>query len=88
MQHNGPHCFCLGVYDFIVNNITAIHDNDVIFTMDALDIWLQQSPSALLRRYEELAGGGVVIGADKGCWPNEWEGVCLQSTLSFITLLS
>jgi hypothetical protein len=43
--------------------------------MDALDIWLQQSPLALLRRYEELPGAGVVVGADKGCWPNEWDAV-------------
>ena len=44
--------------------------------MDAFDVWLQQSPVALLRRYEELADGGVVVGADKGCWPNEWDSVC------------
>jgi len=64
----------IGVYDFIVNNITAIgNNNDVIFMMDAFDIWLQQSPLALLRRYDELGSGGVVVGADKGCWPNEWD---------------
>jgi len=41
--------------------------------MDAMDIWLQQSPSALLRRYEELNGTGVVVGGDVGCYPNDWD---------------
>jgi hypothetical protein len=41
--------------------------------MDAMDIWLQQSPLALLRRYEELNGTGVVVGGDVGCYPNDWD---------------
>jgi hypothetical protein len=67
--------------------MTAIGDNnDLIFMMDAFDVWLQQSPLALVRRYEEMADGGVVVGADKGCWPNEWHAVrlrCLHRILHY-----
>jgi hypothetical protein len=50
--------------------------------MDAMDIWLQQSPSALLRRYEELNGTGVVVGGDVGCYPNDWDSASTRETLS------
>lgn len=57
-----------------MRNLTDANDDDLIFMMDALDVWLQQSPEALIRRYEELEED-VVIGVDKACWPNEWDGV-------------
>lgn len=43
--------------------------------MDAWDVWLQLPPQTLLERYEEYRSDAVVIGADKACWPNEWEEV-------------
>ena len=46
-----------------------------MFMIDALDVWLQLSPGTLMERFEELGTSGVVIGADKACWPNKWESV-------------
>ncbi|KAJ6620630.1 hypothetical protein B0H10DRAFT_1066922 [Mycena sp. CBHHK59/15] len=60
-----------GVYEFL-RNLTTSDDNDVVFMMDALDVWLQLSPNTLLDRYAEFRGM-VVVGADKACWPNAWD---------------
>ena len=49
-------------------------ENDLVFMMDALDIWLQLSPDTLAERFYEL-NATVVTGADKICWPNEGESV-------------
>ncbi|KAJ7915674.1 hypothetical protein B0H13DRAFT_1999797 [Mycena leptocephala] len=61
-----------GVYEFLLN-FPSLQDNDVVFMMDAWDVWLQLPPQTLLERYEEYRSDAVVIGADKACWPNEWE---------------
>jgi hypothetical protein len=61
-----------------LTNLTTTNENaesDLVFMMDALDVWLQLSPTTLVGRFEELHTIGVVIGADKGCWPNEWDSV-------------
>jgi hypothetical protein len=71
-----------------MNNLTTTDDNDIIFMMDAMDIWLQQSPLALLRRYEELNGTGVVVGGDVGCYPNDWESESSRWTFSVASRFS
>ena len=43
--------------------------------MDALDAWLQLSPQTLIERYEELGTSGVVVGAERACWPNDLDTV-------------
>ncbi|KAJ6558156.1 hypothetical protein B0H19DRAFT_130125 [Mycena capillaripes] len=63
-----------GVYEFLLD-FPTLRDRDVVFMMDALDVWLQLSPQILLERYEEFGSDMVVIGADKACWPNDWEEV-------------
>jgi hypothetical protein len=64
-----------GVYEYLTNITDKNAENDLVFMMDALDIWLQLSPRTLIERYEELSTYSVVLGADKACWPNEWESV-------------
>ncbi|KAF7356335.1 hypothetical protein MVEN_00965800 [Mycena venus] len=61
-----------GVYQFLLN-FPDLDDDDVVFMMDAWDVWLQLPPQTLLERYEEHGSDMVMIGADKACWPNEWE---------------
>ncbi|KAJ7625565.1 hypothetical protein FB45DRAFT_921783 [Roridomyces roridus] len=58
-----------GVYEFL-NSLPSGNDDDVVFMMDAWDVWLQFPPQTLLERYAEY-GSDVVIGADMLCWPNE-----------------
>ncbi|KAJ7307020.1 hypothetical protein DFH08DRAFT_824290 [Mycena albidolilacea] len=50
----------------------GLGDDDIVFMMDALDVWLQLPPDMLLERYGERSSEMVVAGADKACWPNEW----------------
>ncbi|KAJ7464612.1 hypothetical protein FB451DRAFT_1264028 [Mycena latifolia] len=59
-----------GVYEFLLGLLGA-EENDVVFMMDARDIWLQLPPAVLLERYDELDSSKVVIGADMACWPND-----------------
>ena len=65
-------------------NLTTTTDSDfesdLVFMADALDAWFQLSPTTLIARYDELNTTGVVVGAEKTCWPNEW-GVSASSTL-------
>lgn len=63
-----------GVHEYLTNITDPNAENDLVFMMDALDIWLQLSPSTLIERFEEL-NSSVVTGADKICWPNESESV-------------
>jgi len=63
----------LGVHEYLTNITDADAETDFVFMMDALDIWLQLSPTTLIERFEELGAPGVVIGADKACWPNKRE---------------
>jgi len=67
-----------GVYNYISQNLSSSPSTDMFLMLDAFDIWLQQSPRALLRRYREI-GAEVVIGADGWCWPNDPESVRLAS---------
>ncbi|KAJ7117596.1 hypothetical protein C8R44DRAFT_983094 [Mycena epipterygia] len=62
----------VGVYEFLLD-LTRSEDDDVVFMMDAWDVWLQLPPQTLLERYEEYGSDMVVIGADKACWPNGWD---------------
>jgi hypothetical protein len=64
-----------GVYEYLTNITDQNAESDLVVMMDALDIWLQLSPKTLIQRFEELNTFGVVLGADKACWPNEWESV-------------
>jgi len=62
-----------GVYEYLTNITDENAENDLVFMVDALDIWLQLSPRTLIERFEELNTFEVVTGADKACWPNEWD---------------
>lgn len=59
------------MYDYITQNLTAKNDDDVVLMADSYDLWLQQSPRALLRRFREFEDAKIVIGADQWCWPND-----------------
>jgi len=67
-----------GVYEYLTNITDQNAESDLVVMMDALDIWLQLSPKTLIQRFEELNTFGVVLGADKACWPNEWESPACQ----------
>ena len=62
------------MHEYLANITDADAENDLVFMMDAIDIWLQLSPETLIKRFEEL-NTSVVTGADKVCWPNEWDSV-------------
>ena len=64
----------LGLRNYIDNYLAGAPDDDLIFLMDGMDVWLQQSAETLVRRYEELQLD-VVVGADRKCWPNGWNSV-------------
>jgi hypothetical protein len=71
----------IGVHEFLTN-LTTTDDNaesDLVFMMDSLDVWLQLSPTTLADRFEELHTTGVVLGAVRACWPNEWDSVSHDS---------
>jgi len=63
------------VYEYLQNITDKSTDNDLVFMIDALDTWLQLSPTILIERFEELGTSGVVVGADKWCFPNSWESI-------------
>ena len=42
---------------------------DLILLIDAVDVWLQLSPTVMASRFLEF-NSDIVIGADKMCWPN------------------
>lgn len=67
----------VGTYEHIVQNLTHAPDDDFVFMADSFDIWLQQSPRALIRRFREL-NGKIVIGTDQWCWPNDPNSVRLN----------
>ncbi|KAL7417381.1 hypothetical protein BDY24DRAFT_374703 [Mrakia frigida] len=71
-----------GVHDYIVNNVTE--EDDLVFMIDAFDIWIQQPPSVLVSKYLALAENRILIGADKACWP--WVDECDMSVLPQSTL--
>ena len=53
---------------------------DLIFLVDALDVWIQLSPANLARRFVEY-GHDVVVGAERHCIPNQWSSVSDWETL-------
>ncbi|KAL7410116.1 hypothetical protein BDY24DRAFT_372130 [Mrakia frigida] len=55
-----------GVHEYISKNVTD--PKDLIFMIDAFDVWLQQPASVLLSKYLSYPAR-VLIGADKRCWP-------------------
>jgi len=71
-------CNLQGTLEYLTNISTIDAESDLVFMVDALDVWLQLSPRTLIERFEELGTSGVVIGADKFCWPNEWESSACQ----------
>jgi len=46
--------------------------------MDSFDVWLQLSPNTLIERFEELGAPGIVVGAERNCWPNAQESLACQ----------
>ena len=46
-------------------------ESDLVFMMDAHDVWCQLSPRTLIERFDELGTSGVVVGAEEicCCWP-------------------
>ena len=72
--------FFSGVHDYVTNITGDNSGADLVFMMDALDIWLQLSPKTLIARFEEMnTDGGVVTGADMICFPNEPDSVSCAS---------
>ncbi|KAL7412095.1 hypothetical protein BDY24DRAFT_416644 [Mrakia frigida] len=55
-----------GVHEYISTNVSD--PSDLIFMIDAFDVWLQQPPSVLVDKYLS-SFPRVLIGADKRCWP-------------------
>src|ERR1700729_847128 len=64
-----------GVHDYLTNITNDGANDDIVFMMDALDIWLQLSPRTLVERFEDLGTSGVVVGAETSCWPNPQDSV-------------
>jgi hypothetical protein len=56
-----------------MGNLTHAED-DIVLMVDALDIWFQLSSETVLARFEEF-NHGVIVGADRACWPNELDSV-------------
>ena len=54
-------------------------EDDLILLIDALDVWLQLSPTVMGRRFLDY-GSDIVIGADKMCWPNPADTVSCPRT--------
>ena len=50
-------------------------DDDLVFVIDALDVWLQLPPADLVRRFESYDQEYVYVGAEKHCVPNPWDSV-------------
>ncbi|ORX34855.1 hypothetical protein BD324DRAFT_653110 [Kockovaella imperatae] len=46
-------------------------ENDLVFLVDALDVWLQLPPADVARRFLEY-GKDVLVGAERHCVPNSW----------------
>jgi hypothetical protein len=63
------------VHDYLKNITDKGADNDLVFMMDALDTWFQLSPQILTERFHDLGTSGVLIGADKWCYPNPLDSV-------------
>lgn len=60
-----------GIHDYIARNLTnVVQEDDIVFMSDSFDVWLQQSPKALVRRFREL-DSKIAIGIDIYCWPND-----------------
>jgi hypothetical protein len=49
----------LGVHRFL-RDFPSLGDDDIVFMMDALDVWLQLPPDTLLERYGERSSEMVV----------------------------
>jgi len=67
-----------GVHDYLTNITNDGANDDIVFMMDALDIWLQLSPRTLVERFEDLGTSGVVVGAETSCWPNPQDSFACQ----------
>jgi len=68
------------VHNYLKNITGKSAETDLVFTMDALDAWLQLSPGTLIERFDELGTSGVVTGGDTLCWPNEAESFACQKS--------
>jgi len=66
-----------GVHDYLLNITDANADTDMVLMVDAIDVWFQLSPRVLLERFDELNTTGVVVGAERICFPNQQESVSL-----------
>jgi hypothetical protein len=66
-----------GVHDYLSNITDANADTDMVLMVDAFDAWFQLSPRVLLERFDELNTTGVVVGAERICFPNQQESVSL-----------
>jgi hypothetical protein len=66
-----------GVHDYLSNITDANAETEMVFMVDAFDVWFQLSPRVLLERFDELNTTGVVVGAERVCFPNENESVSL-----------
>ena len=56
------------------NHTTDIDETDLVFTMDAMDVWLQLPPDVVARRFLEYKVE-ILVAAEKNCFPNVPEGV-------------
>ena len=64
-----------GTHEYLKNITVGNAETDLVLLVDALDVWFQLSPRTLVERFEELSTSGVVIGAEKVCFPNEGDSV-------------
>ena len=64
-----------GTYEYLTNITDQNADADLVLMVDVLDVWFQLSPRTLVERFEELGTSGVVISAEKVCFPNEGNSV-------------
>ena len=60
----------------------GIADDDLIFLMDGLDVWLQLPPEVMARRFMEY-DADIIAAAEKNCAPN-WKQSpeCVDAPLS------
>ncbi|ORX40134.1 hypothetical protein BD324DRAFT_648738 [Kockovaella imperatae] len=59
--------------DILRTTATGWREDDLIFVIDALDVWLQLPPADVARRFAQFDQDLVYVGAEKHCAPNPWD---------------
>ena len=73
-----------GMRGVLNNYLMDNDDDDLVFLMDSMDVWLQLSETTLIRRFKEY-DQDVIVGAERKWWPNQWDSVSPTSPLRMPT---